>query len=380
MKKAPFKPAIKTNCLLLEDKNQKCIPIMNRFKLILLAATVLGACAGGDGTYSLQGSFPDGCGSMAYLICSGKVIDSARVDEQNRFTFHGQAHVPQQAYVANAPSTREATLSCTVVLEPGQLSMLPLGEMDEYYVTGSRSNDLIAEMTRKSLELTRYYESNEGKEGVLEQVEAQWKSYLEGSARKHTDNMMGLTCVKELAYEQDPAVTRQMLDAFSPEIRQSELWKSLDERNVKMLATAAGHQYMEFSQTDAYGNVIASKDIMATPGVKYVLIDFWASWCGPCMREVPYLKETYSKYFNKGFQILGVSLDRARDPWQKAIVDNQMNWVHVSDLKYWDNAVAREYGINSIPANFLVEAATGTIVATNLRGAELEKKIAELLK
>lgn len=98
------------------------------------------------------------------------------------------------------------------------------------------------------------------------------------------------------------------------------------------------------------------------------------------MREVPYLKETYSKYFSKGFQILGVSLDRAKDPWMKAITDNQMNWVQVSDLKYWENAVAKQYDINSIPANFLVEAATGTIVATNLRGKELEKKIAELLK
>lgn len=98
------------------------------------------------------------------------------------------------------------------------------------------------------------------------------------------------------------------------------------------------------------------------------------------MREVPFLKETYSKYFGKGFQILGVSLDRNKDSWQKAIVDNQMNWVHVSDLKYWDNAVAKQYGINSIPANFLVDAGTGMIVATNLRGKELEKKIAELLK
>lgn len=98
------------------------------------------------------------------------------------------------------------------------------------------------------------------------------------------------------------------------------------------------------------------------------------------MREVPFLTETYGKYFDKGFQILGVSLDRARDPWQKAIVENQMNWIHVSDLKYWDNEVAKQYGINSIPANFLVEAATGKIVATNLRGQNLEKKIAELLK
>jgi thiol-disulfide isomerase/thioredoxin len=250
----------------------------------------------------------------------------------------------------------------------------------DYFVTGSKSNNLYAEFTRKAQELTNYYESHEGEEGVLEEVEAKYDKILTDGVSGNKDNLFGLVCLKELAYEQDPVLTRKMLDAFKPSIRQADLWKQLDERNQKMLATSAGHQYMEFSQTDQFGNVISSKDVMATPGVKYVLIDFWASWCGPCMREVPFLKDTYGKYFDKGFQILGVSLDRARDPWQKAIVENQMNWIHVSDLKYWDNEVAKQYGINSIPANFLVEAATGKIVATNLRGQNLEKKIAELLK
>ena len=147
-----------------------------------------------------------------------------------------------------------------------------------------------------------------------------------------------------------------------------------------MLPTAPGNKYIEFSQTDLNGNLISSKDVLATPGVKYVLIDFWASWCGPCMREVPYLKETYSKYFDKGFQILGVSLDRSRNPWLMAIENNQMNWIHVSELNYWDNSVAKKYAVSSIPSNFLVDASTGMIIATNLRGKKLEKKIAELLK
>ena len=98
------------------------------------------------------------------------------------------------------------------------------------------------------------------------------------------------------------------------------------------------------------------------------------------MREVPYLKETYSKYFDKGFQILGVSLDRSKDAWLNAIKVNDMNWIHVSDIKYWDNEVAKQYSVNSIPTNYLVEASTGKIIATNLRGQALESKIAELLK
>ena len=354
---------------------------MKKANVILLVATMLCACAGQNKTYYLHGSFKDTSSSMVYLICSGKVIDSVKVDDKNQFSFNGDAAVPQLAYVANARNTNEATQVCTVILEPGLMTVFPFEGMEDYIVTGTKSNDLLADFAKYTVEIMEEYRKNMNDAQKVDEIDNKLISHIQKEAVKNKDNMYGLVCVKNLSNgEQEPEKTREMLDAFTKEIHQSELWKSLDERNLKMLATTAGHKYMEFSQADAYGNVIASKDVMSTPGVKYVLIDFWASWCGPCMREVPYLKETYSKYFNKGFQILGVSLDRAKDPWQKAIVDNQMNWVHVSDLKYWDNAVARQYGINSIPANFLIEAATGTIVATNLRGNDLEKKIAELLK
>lgn len=358
---------------------------MKKTTFILLFCTALCSCKGQNhsehSTYLINGSIEDKTIHKVYLISSSQVIDSASVDENGTFSMPGQIEQPMLAYITNARTTRESTLNCTVILEPGvQLNMLPLGKYDEYKVDGSKANLLMTEKQERSIELTQYYEMHEGEEGIIDLVEGKWNTYLEDNVKKHKDNLFGLVCLKELAYEQDPNITRKMLDAFKPAIRNTDLWKQLDERNIKMLATSAGHKYMEFSQADAYGNVISSKDVLADPGVKYVLIDFWASWCGPCMREVPFLKETYSKYFNKGFQILGVSLDRDKDSWQKAIVDNQMNWVHVSDLKYWDNEVARQYGINSIPANFLIEASTGNIVATNLRGKDLEKKIAELLK
>ncbi len=349
--------------------------------LLLLPIATLFSCKSQNDIFYLHGSIKEKNIQTVYLISSNQVVDSAAVDEQGHFSMHGSIDKPTLAYITDARTTREASLNCTVILEPGSmLTMVPLGKYDEYKVDGTKANKLITGMEEFSIDLTNYYESHEGEEGIIEEVEGKWNSYLTDNAQKHKDNMFGLVCLKELAYEQDPALTRKMLDAFKPLIRQTDLWKQLDERNQKMLATSAGHQYMEFSQTDLFGNVISSKDVLATQGVKYVLIDFWASWCGPCMREVPFLKETYGKYFDKGFQILGVSLDRARDPWQQTIVENQMNWIHVSDLKYWDNAVAKQYGINSIPANFLVEAATGKIVATNLRGKDLEKKIEELLK
>jgi hypothetical protein len=98
------------------------------------------------------------------------------------------------------------------------------------------------------------------------------------------------------------------------------------------------------------------------------------------MREVPHLKAAYDKYHKKGFEIYGVSFDRDREPWLKAIKDKDLNWLHVSAVNYWDNKARHDYAVNSIPANFLVDCSTGKIIATQLRGEEVEKKMEELLK
>ena len=112
---------------------------------------------------------------------------------------------------------------------------------------------------------------------------------------------------------------------------------------------------------------------------KYVLIDFWASWCGPCRRENPNVVKTYAAYKDKGFEIFGVSLDQDRAAWLKAIESDQLVWKHVSDLKYWSSAGAQAYQVNSIPQTFLLDK-EGRIIAKGLRGAALDQYLAQLFK
>jgi peroxiredoxin len=139
--------------------------------------------------------------------------------------------------------------------------------------------------------------------------------------------------------------------------------------------TGVGRPAMEFTQTDTSGNPVALSQFRG----RFVLVDFWASWCGPCRNENPNVVKAFQQYNDKGFTVLGVSLDRpnGKERWLKAIHDDGLTWTHVSDLQFWDNAVARQYGVNLIPQNFLIDP-HGIIIARNLRGNALQQKLATL--
>ena len=121
------------------------------------------------------------------------------------------------------------------------------------------------------------------------------------------------------------------------------------------------------------GKPFALKDLRG----RYVVLDFWASWCGPCRAEMPNVKAAYEKYKGKGFNIVALSFDNKLESWTKAIEDMQMPWIHLSDLKGWKTVAGQIYGVNAIPASFLVDP-NGTIIAADLRGEKLEAKLKEV--
>jgi peroxiredoxin len=162
--------------------------------------------------------------------------------------------------------------------------------------------------------------------------------------------------------------------SLSPEVQQSMFGKYIREQIDNGKVGAVGSEALDFTQTDTAGNPVSLSSFKG----KYVLVDFWASWCKPCRMENPTVLAAYERFKEKNFTVLGVSLDRSREAWIKAIQDDKLAWSQVSDLKFWNNAVAMQYRIQQIPQNFLIDP-NGKIVGKNLRGTDLDSRLCALL-
>lgn len=151
--------------------------------------------------------------------------------------------------------------------------------------------------------------------------------------------------------------------------------KAANKRVNDAKGTMVGYTATNFSQSNPEGKTINLTDFRG----KYVLIDFWASWCKPCRMENPNVVAAYNRFKDKGFTVLGVSMDSNKDSWLTAIKQDNLTWTHVSDLKGWGNEVGKIYGVTGIPQNYLLDK-EGKIVAKDLRGPALDEKLAEIIK
>lgn len=164
------------------------------------------------------------------------------------------------------------------------------------------------------------------------------------------------------------------LSLLDPSLRQTQYASELRKLSDILRTVEPGKKAPDFTLNDPQGQPVKLSDHRG----KYLLVDFWASWCGPCRRENPNLVKAWQKYKDKGFDVFGVSLDRKKENWVKAIKDDQLSWTQVSDLKFWNSEAAKLYGVRAIPSNVLLSP-DGTIIAKNLTGEALHLKLEELL-
>lgn len=354
---------------------------MKKIFMIAMAAATMVGC-GNATKFTITGSLEAEDGKLVYIATEEgrelNYIDSVAV-AANAYTFEGNAEAPYSAYlVTKEGEEARPKMVAQLYVEPGNIEVKKLSEEHPTAnAVGTPLNDKKADLFVKQWELQK--DENAAEDAIS-------KLYYE-NILANADNMIGWDLFGDTYYYYEP---QQVIDAIAAmPAEQQEKFKSIKESSEQALKVLPGNPYIDITEVGEGeqpktltpdGKVLTLKSVVENKANKYVLIDFWASWCGPCMREVPHLKAAYDKYHKKGFEIYGVSFDRDREPWLKAIDEKGLNWLHVSAVNYWDNKARHDYAVNSIPANFLVDCSTGKIIATQLRGEEVEKKMEELLK
>ncbi len=319
------------------------------------AVLLMASCAEEKSGYCITGEIADATEGMVYLKKyqdkSFVEVDSA-VIQNGKFRFEG---VAPEALAHGLTTQKESRRPLVFFLGNENINISMNEAEKQLTVTGSPLNDVY--MQNASLVRTKEYR-------------------LDSLLATHPSSpVTAYFVVKDFAYKLDLEAMKDVRAKLDASLDGTSYVQQLESMIARMENVQVGSVAPDFTLPDAEGNPVS---LSAFRG-KYVLVDFWASWCPDCRKENPNIVAAWEKYKNKDFAILGVSLDRNKEQWLAAIEKDKLSWTHVSDLKYWSSDAAVLYCIRWIPMSFLIDP-EGKIVAIGLEGEELHNKLEELLK
>lgn len=348
-------------------------------KTLIFAAAALAVGCGNPNRFVIEGQAEELAGTLYLFDQENRITDSAAV-EAGAFRFEGQAAQPALAYLSDSRTNGPSTFATLLILEPGTIRVARnAGQSDRLTVSGTPANDANTAYNAAAQALVQEFYAEETDDARREAIEEEYNALARKSMEDNRTNLFGaLLLAQQLGYELSGQELLDEIALFSPELQQSDVLAKLKTSAEQKMKTDVGQPFIDVVQPTAEGEPLALSAVIARPENKYTLLDFWASWCGPCMGEVPHLIRTYDDFHAKGFEIYGVSFDNDRTKWLDAVKQKGMKWLHVSELKGFENQAREDYSIQGIPSNFLIDS-EGRIVASNLRGEALYAKIEELL-
>lgn len=377
---------------------------MKDIKLLLLgviitAPSLLRAQSGG---YTISGKIGQPSVAKAYLMytnAAGAQKDSAAIINGS-FTFKGLIDEPKLANLIikkNAKDLKTPEVgNITLILEPGNITVNSRDSIQNATIKAGPVNIdydkfklSMAPVMTSIAQLGKDYQaaSPEQKQSKAftdnikkrnDVVGAERKAVLLAFIKANPNSLVSIFALKSYAgWVPDANEIEPLFNSLSANVRSSSIGATYAADIAKIKVTAIGATAPDFTLTDTLGKAISLHNYRG----KYVLVDFWASWCGPCRAENPNVVKNFNEYKGKGFTVLGVSLDQqnAKDKWIKAVHDDHLAWAQVSDLKGWKNEAAILYSVRAIPQNFLI-GPDGKILAKNIRGDELGKTLASIFR
>ena len=369
---------------------------MTRGYIFILAALMLAACTQKSTTgYTINGQAEGAVDGDTVFLCEMQgffsmiPLDTAII-QNGKFQFTGDTEGAALRFLLPMHQGKPTTFAEFILENADITAQLAKGE-GTHHIEGGPNGKL-------------YKEYIEGEKTFAEQMDEPWKQSQDSTlteeqrakAKATVDSLQHLldqyhknfivdhvpSAISDLLFYYNMHIyseeeQEEVLKLFGEKQPQYPVYKAIMAERQAQKATAIGQKFTDLSMTSADGKVMKISDYAGKQPL--VLVDFWASWCGPCRAEMPSVLKAYEQYHAKGFEIVGVSLDQKKDAWLKAIDQLQLPWPQMSDLKGWESEACQKYNVTAIPSNVLLDK-DGTIIAKDLRGEDLSRKVGELLK
>lgn len=364
----------------------------------------MAACNQNPGGYTIEGTLTGELeeGAQVFLKKQGEDRQLVNVDtaivQSGKFTFIGDVAQPEMHYIFL--EDKRAGYS-VIVLENAEISLSAHKDsLTQPKIKGGLQNEIFQDYLEKSKAISERASSIQkdvqtarmGRDTAsitslndeMKELQDEYKNFELDYIKEHPNGLISALLVERAMASRmfTTEEIQELYDGLSSEIKATgsakgilERLDAIKEKEESQKNTSVGAKAPNFTAPTPSGEQLALNDALG----KVTLVDFWAAWCKPCRAENPNVVKVYNKYHDKGLNIVGVSLDRTKEAWEKAIADDGLTWNHVSNLAYFNDAIAKQYGVDAIPAAFLLDE-NGVIVAKNLRGAALEEKVAEMLQ